>query len=74
MGGDAQQREHPVRGRGEFLRSDRYVADTEARGDPKRPVRQLRRGVREAQRTQNQISGRLLLLRERRAHAELSAR
>lgn len=74
MGGDAQRREHPVRGRSEFLRADGDVADTETRRDPERPVRQLRRGVGEAQCAQNQISGRLLLLRERRAYAQLSTR
>lgn len=74
MGGDARQREHLVRGCGKLLRSDRNVADTEARGDPERPVRQLRRGIGEAQCTPYKIPGRLLLLRERRADAEFSAR
>lgn len=48
MRGDARQRQHPVRGRGELLRANRNAADTETRGNAERSVRQFRRGVREA--------------------------
>ena len=73
MRGDAREREYPVRGRSELLRVDWNAADTKTRGDIERSIRQFRRSIRKAQCTENQIFGRLLLLRERRAHAELSA-
>lgn len=53
MRGDARRCQHPIRGRGELLRVDRNVADTETRGDAERSVRQFRRGVRAAQRIKN---------------------
>lgn len=74
MRGGARQCQHSVRGRGELLRADRNAADTETRGDVERSVRQFRRGVREAQCSENQIFRRLLLLRERRAYAEFPTR
>lgn len=74
MRGDARQREHPVRGCGELFRADRNAADTETCGDIERSVWQFRRSIRKAQCAENQIFRRLLLLRERRAHAELPTR
>jgi hypothetical protein len=57
MRGNAQQREHLVRGRGELLWSHRNVADTKARGDPERLVRQLRRGIGATQCAENKVLG-----------------
>lgn len=74
MRGDPQQREHLVRGRGEFLRINRDITDSKTRGDLEWSIRKFWRGFGEAQCTENQIFGRLLLLRKRCAHAEFATR